>query len=98
MVTDRGGHEAVAVEGHVVVGVLGHLRLFIGHAAQGAGGAGVLLAATLGLHCQNNGRGKKWLFKTLCKIQSYELIYKHFYGSMRMICTYKQLINAVKQT
>lgn len=50
-VTRRGGHEAVAVEGHVVVGVLGHLRLLVAQAAQSAGGAGVLLAATLSLYC-----------------------------------------------
>lgn len=48
--TNGGGHEAVAVEGHVVVGVLGHLGLLVSKAAQGAGGAGVLLAAALGLH------------------------------------------------
>lgn len=54
IVTDGGGHEAVAVERHVVVGVLGHLRLLISQTAQGAGGAGVLLAAALGLHCQEN--------------------------------------------
>lgn len=53
--TDGGGHEAVAVEGHVVVGVLGHLGLLVGQAAQGAGGAGVLLAAALGLHCRGWG-------------------------------------------
>lgn len=53
--TDGGGHEAVAVEGQVVVGVLGHLGLLVSLAAQGAGGAGVLLAAALGLHC----RGKR---------------------------------------
>lgn len=55
--TDGGGHEAVAVEGQVVVGVLGHLGLLVSLAAQGAGGAGVLLAAALGLHCR--GRGGK---------------------------------------
>lgn len=54
IVTDGGGHEAVAVEGHVVVGVLGHLGLLISQTAQGAGGAGVLFAAALGLHCQEN--------------------------------------------
>lgn len=53
-VTNRGGHEAIAVEGHVVVSILGHLRLLISHAAQSAGGAGVLLAATLSLYCQNS--------------------------------------------
>lgn len=55
-VTNRGGHEAIAVEGHVVVSILGHLRLLISHAAQSAGGAGVLLAATLSLYCQNSIR------------------------------------------
>ena len=37
----------------MVVRVLGHLRLLVTHAAQGAGGAGVLLAAALSLHCTN---------------------------------------------
>lgn len=54
IVTDGGGHEAVAVEGHVVVTVLGHLGLLVSQTAQGAGGAGVLFAAALGLHCQKN--------------------------------------------
>lgn len=70
IITNGGGHEAVAVEGHVVVGILGHLRLFISHAAQGAGGAGVLLAATLSLHCQDSVRGKR--DAPLCQIQSYD--------------------------
>lgn len=34
----------------MVVGVLGHLGLLVSQAAQGAGGAGVLLAAALGLN------------------------------------------------
>lgn len=55
-VTNRGGHEAIAVEGQVVVSILGHLRLLISHAAQSTGGAGVLLAATLSLYCQNSIR------------------------------------------
>lgn len=55
--TDRGGHEAVAVEGHVVFGVLGQLRLLVSQAAQGAGGAGVLLAAALGLHWRGREGG-----------------------------------------
>lgn len=54
--THRGGHEAVAVEGHVVVSFLGNLRLLISHAAQRAGGAGVLLAAALSLHCRSSSR------------------------------------------
>lgn len=41
----------------MVVGVLGHLGLLVGQAAQGAGGAGVLLAAALGLHWRRGGRG-----------------------------------------
>lgn len=67
LVTHRGAHEAVAVEGQVVVGVLGHLRLFISLAAQGAGGAGVLLAATLSLNCQKHYNGQTVLEATeLC--------------------------------
>lgn len=50
-VTRGAGHEAVAVERQVVVDVLRHLGLLVGQAAQGAGGAGVLLAAALRLHC-----------------------------------------------
>ena len=42
-----------------MVGVLGHLGLLVSHAAQGAGGARVLLAATLGLHCQDSVQKKK---------------------------------------
>ena len=49
VLTNRGGSEAVAVGGHVVVSLLGHLRLLVGRAAHGTGGARVLLAATLGL-------------------------------------------------
>lgn len=52
MNTYRGGHEAIAVEGRVMVGLLGHFRLLVNHIAQGAGGTGLLLAATLSLHCQ----------------------------------------------
>lgn len=61
VLTDGGVHEAVAVEGQVVVSVLGHLRLFIGHAAQGAGGAGVLLAATLSLHWHKDGKSSRMI-------------------------------------
>lgn len=54
--THRGRHEAIAVEGQVVVSILGHLGLLISHATQSTGGAGVLLAAALSLHCQTSVR------------------------------------------
>ena len=60
--THAGGSEAVAVEGHVVVHVLRDLRLLVTQATHGAGGAGVLLAATLGL----NWRKHAMLMNTIC--------------------------------